>query len=54
VVRISVVIPTLDRPGPLTACLAALALEFPPDAETIIVSDGSTHDLGPVVAPFVE
>jgi glycosyltransferase involved in cell wall biosynthesis len=53
-VRISVVIPTLDRPGPLTACLAALAAEFPSDAETIVVSDGGNRDLGPVVAPFVE
>jgi len=53
-IRISVVIPTLDRPGPLTACLTALAVEFPPDAETIVVADGGRHDLGPVVAPFVE
>lgn len=53
-IRISVVIPTLDRPGPLTACLTALATEFPPDAETIVVADGGRHDLGPVVAPFVE
>ena len=52
-IRISVVIPTLDRPGALTACLAALAFEFPPDAETIVVADGGTPDLGPVVAPFV-
>jgi len=52
-IRISVVIPTLDRPGPLTACLTALAAEFPPDAETIVVADGGRHELGPVVAPFV-
>ena len=51
--RISVVVPTLDRPGPLTACLAALAAGFPPDAETIVVADGGKHDLDPVVAPFV-
>ena len=53
-VRISVIIPTLDRPGPLAACLAALAVDFPLDAETIVVSDGGTHDLRQVVAPFVE
>lgn len=53
-IRISVVIPTLDRPGPLTACLTALAAAFPPDAETIVVADGGRCDLGPVVAPFVE
>lgn len=53
-IRISVVIPTLDRPGPLTACLSALAVEFPPDAETIVVADGGRQDLEPVVAPFVE
>ena len=53
-IRISVVIPTLDRPGPLTACLSALAVEFPVDAETIVVADGGRHDLDSVVAPFVE
>ncbi len=53
-VRISVVVPTLDRPGPLTACLTALAADFPQDAETIVVADGGRLDLGPVVAPFVE
>src|SRR5262245_42931178 len=53
-VRISVVIPTLDRPGPLTACLTALAAGFPADAETIVVSDGGRSDPGPVVAPFAE
>jgi glycosyltransferase involved in cell wall biosynthesis len=53
-IRISVVIPTLDRPGPLTACLQALAVDFPPDAETIVVADGGREDLVPVVAPFVE
>jgi glycosyltransferase involved in cell wall biosynthesis len=53
-VRISVVIPTRDRPGPLTACLAGLATDALADAETIVVSDGGAVDLGPVVAPFVE
>jgi len=52
--RIAVVIPTLDRPRPLAACLTALSAEFPADAETIIVSDGGREDLAPVVAPFVD
>jgi glycosyltransferase involved in cell wall biosynthesis len=37
----------------LAACLAALSVAFPADAETIVVSDGGSLDLGPVVAPFV-
>jgi GT2 family glycosyltransferase len=53
-IRISVVIPTWNRPGPLAACLGALTASFPPDAETIVVSDGGAQDLGPVVAPFVD
>jgi glycosyltransferase involved in cell wall biosynthesis len=53
-IRISVVIPTLDRPGPLTACLQALAESFPRDAETIVVSDGGAENLGPLVAPFTD
>jgi len=53
-IRISIVIPTKDRPGPLAACLTALAASFPPDAETVVVSDGCAQDLGPIVAPFVE
>jgi len=53
-IRISVVIPTRDRPGPLAACLGALSASFPPDAETVVVSDGGTEDPGPVVAPFVD
>ena len=49
-IRISVIIPTLDRPGPLVACLDALRAKFPPDAETIVVSDGGEQDLRPVLA----
>jgi glycosyltransferase involved in cell wall biosynthesis len=52
-IRVSVVIPTRNRPGPLAACLSALKASFPPDAETIVVSDGA-QCLGPVVAPFVD
>jgi glycosyltransferase involved in cell wall biosynthesis len=51
-IRITVVIPTRDRPGPLAACLGALAVSFPPDAEAVVVSDGGAQDLGPVVAPY--
>ena len=53
-IRISVIIPTFDRPGPLAACLAALAHSFPPDAETIVVADGGVIDLVPTVQPFTE
>ena len=53
-IRTSVIIPTRNRPGPLTACLRALADSFPADAETIVVSDGDSKDLGPIVAPLVE
>lgn len=53
-IRISLIIPTLDRPAPLAACLTALAQSFPPDAETIVVSDGGSTDLTPIVQPFVE
>jgi len=53
-IRISVVIPTLDRPLLLAACLGALSDSFPPDAETLVVSDGGLQDLAPVVAPFTD
>ncbi len=51
---VSVVIPTYNRPMPLTACLRALAaLDYPSDRyEVIVVDDGGTPSLGPVVAPF--
>jgi GT2 family glycosyltransferase len=54
VARISVVIPTRDRPGPLTDCLRALAASFPADAETVVVSDKGAVELGPCLTPFVE
>lgn len=53
-VRISVIIPTFDRPDSLTTCLQALAQSFPVDAETIVVSDGGSLDLEPRLAPFVK
>jgi GT2 family glycosyltransferase len=53
-IRISVIIPTLDRPLLLAACLGALSESFPSDAETLVVSDGGVQDLTPVVAPFTD
>jgi glycosyltransferase involved in cell wall biosynthesis len=40
--RVSVVVPTRDRPGPLAACLAALGEQ----AEVIVVDDGSRDRAG--------
>jgi GT2 family glycosyltransferase len=54
VARISVVIPTRDRPGPLTDCLRALVTSFPTDAETVVVSDEGATELGPYLTPFFE
>lgn len=51
--RLSVIIPTRNRPGPLATCLGALARSFPEDAETIVVSDTGDESLEGVVAPFV-
>jgi glycosyltransferase involved in cell wall biosynthesis len=53
-IRVSVVIPTRNRPGQLGACLSALAASFRSDAETIVVSDGADQRLVALVAPFVE
>ncbi len=53
-IRVSVVIPTRNRPGQLGACLSALSASFRSDAETIVVSDGPDHRLAVLVAPFVE
>jgi GT2 family glycosyltransferase len=52
--RISVVIPTYNRPGPLGACLAALAAQtYPRGAyDVTVVDDGGTEPLGNVVLPF--
>ncbi|MDX1532367.1 MAG: glycosyltransferase [Rhodothermales bacterium] len=52
----SIVVPTYNRPAPLTACLQALAaLEYPRDGyEVLVVDDGSTEPLGDVVRPFEE
>lgn len=52
-VPISVIVPTFNRPRQLSACLAALAAtEHPRDGfEIIVVDDGGTADLEPVVEP---
>jgi len=52
--RLSVIIPTRDRPVLLSNCLSALAASFPADAETIVVSDACYISIEPYVAPFVE
>jgi GT2 family glycosyltransferase len=51
---ISVVIPTYERPGLLGNCLTALAaLDYPRAAlEVIVVDDGGSSMLQPVVEPF--
>lgn len=45
--RFSIVVPTRNRPRPLTACLQAVAgLQFPPESfETIVVDDGGDRSL---------
>ena len=52
----SVVIPTRGRPAELAGCLHALCGLNPPDGgfEVIVVDDGGTVALDPVVAPFAE
>lgn len=52
--RASVVIPTLDRPGELLSCLQALSVEFPRDAEVIVVSDGGDRNQLPELGGFRE
>jgi glycosyltransferase involved in cell wall biosynthesis len=39
--RVSVVVPTRDRPGPLRRCLAALAVQDDVELEVVVVDDGS-------------
>lgn len=50
----SIIIPTYNRPQPLTACLAALAsLDYPRDRfEVIVVDDGSKIALKNAIAAF--
>ena len=52
--RFSIVIPTYDRPRPLSACLEAMSgLEYPRDRfEVIVVDDGSPEPPEAAAAPF--
>lgn len=52
--RASVVIPTLDRPEQLLACLQALSDDFPDGSEVIVVSDGGDLDRFPDLGKFQE
>jgi GT2 family glycosyltransferase len=51
-IRVSVIIPTFNRPSRLGACLAALARSSYPRSsfEVIVVDDGGEHDLDPLIA----
>lgn len=51
---VTVVVPTRNRPARLAACLTALAAQtFPRSGfEVLVVDDGSTTSMEPVVAPF--
>lgn len=48
--RVAVVVPSHGRPGPLAACLAALARSEGGAPRTIVVDDGSPEPLAPVCA----
>jgi glycosyltransferase involved in cell wall biosynthesis len=50
----SIIVPTRDRPGPLTACLEAIArLDYPRSGfEVIVVDDGSETSMEQAVASF--
>jgi len=48
--RLSVVIPTHNRPDLLRSCLTSLARHAPPDTEMIVVDDGSCQSCGSAVA----
>lgn len=50
----TVIVPTFERPTPLSGCLEALAgLDYPPERlEVIVVDDGSAETPESVLAPF--
>ena len=52
----SIIIPTLDRPQTLSACLnAMIRLSYPRDQfEVIVVDDGGAQALGNLLAPYFE
>jgi len=49
---ISIVITTLNRAAPLQACLEALSVDFPTDAQVIVVSDGGDPQLFPDLSRY--
>jgi glycosyltransferase involved in cell wall biosynthesis len=53
---LSVIVPTLNRPEELRMCLDGFALQTAPRDrfEVIVVDDGSTEDLSPVVLEFTD
>ena len=53
---ISIVIPTYNRPAGLAACLESLALQTYPlkNIEVIVVDDGGSVNLEPVIRPFLD
>jgi glycosyltransferase involved in cell wall biosynthesis len=52
--RASVIIPTLNRPQQLLACLELLSVDFPGDSEVIVVSDGGDRDRFPDLGNFTD
>lgn len=52
--RVSVLIPTRNRPLQLKSCLRALRASFMPDAEVIVISDGGDRALFPDLSEFRE
>lgn len=53
-IEFSIIIPSYDRPDQLRACLEAVAhLDFPRNQfEVIVVDDGGSIPVGPVIEPF--
>jgi glycosyltransferase involved in cell wall biosynthesis len=54
--QLSVVIPTRDRPQMLTDCLETLSTQdqAPQSTEVLVVDDGSSSSLEPIVSPFAK
>jgi glycosyltransferase involved in cell wall biosynthesis len=47
---LSIIIPVYNNPGDLRECLHAVAAQFTPDMEIIVVDDASTDETAPVAA----
>ena len=56
VIRISIIIPTYNRPDKLAACLNSISKQSisTEDFEVIVVDDGSDRDPGPAIANYHE